>query len=249
MYLLYLDESGSVGNKNEDYYVVGGICIPERSIKWLTDQVDEFAAEIDSNNPGAIEFHASEIFGGRELPWKNMGKEERIGIIQKLLCLLRNANKDTVVFASAIHKNSFKGVDLIKMAFEDLCSRFDMYLNRMYHDSDPKYSHKGLIIFDKNSYQISLENLAFEFREQGTRWRELKNIREVPFFVDSKASRIIQIADHISYAVFRRYNADDLKYFNCIEDRFDEHEGTIHGLSHKQTNNPGCKCPSCLTRK
>ena len=110
-------------------------------------------------------------------------------------------------------------------------------------------SHKGLIIFDKNSYTKELERLSFEFRQDGTRWRDLRNIREVPFFVDSKSSRIIQLADHIAYSVFRRYNADDLTYFNCIENRFDKHEGTIHGLSHKQTSNPSCTCPACVTRR
>jgi len=74
MYLLYLDESGSIANKSEDYFVVGGVCIPERSIKWLTDQMDELAAQVDSTNPGAVEFHASEIFGGRNSPWKKFKK-------------------------------------------------------------------------------------------------------------------------------------------------------------------------------
>jgi len=178
---------------------------------------------------------------------KNLKKDDRIEIIKKALCILHDAQFDTVVFASAIHKESYPNSDLIKMAFEDLCSRFDIYLNRVYHAT--KTSHKGLIIFDKNSYEVNLERLALEFRQQGTRWRNLMNIREVPFFVDSKASRIIQLADHIAYAVFRRYNAQDLSYFNCIENRFDNHEGVIHGLSHKITCNPHCTCPACLTRK
>lgn len=250
MYLLYLDDSGSVENPNENYFILGGVCVPERSIKWLTEQLDDLASEINSANPSSVEFHASEIFGGRKPPWKEIReKDKRVDIIKKVLCTLKDAQFDTKVFASAIHKESYRNSDLIKMAFEDLCSRFDMYLNRIYYDSDAKYSHKGLIIFDKNAYENSLERLSFEFRQQGTRWRDLRNIREVPFFVDSKASRLIQLADHIAYAVFRRYNAGDLNYFECIEDRFDEHDGVMHGLSHKQTYKPYCSCPACLTRR
>lgn len=160
---------------------------------------------------------------------------------------LKGAEKDTVAFACAVHKASYPQGDPMEIAFEDLCSRFDMYLNRMYRET--KYSHKGLIVFDKNAYESSLQTLQIKFREQGTRWRNVRNIREVPFFVDSRASRLIQLADHVAYSVFRRYNAGDLTYFNCIEDRFDTYQGTIHGLSHKQLNNPGCTCPACLTRK
>jgi len=250
MYILYIDDSGSISNPNEEYFVLGGVCVPERSISWLTRQLDELAGTLDSANPNQIEFHASEIFGGRKPPWNEFrNKSERIGIIKKSLDTLRHANSDTVAFACAVHKASYPNHDPMKIAFEDLCSRFDMYLNRIYHETTPQYSHKGIIVFDKNAYENSLQSLLIEFRQQGTRWRDVKNIREVPFFVDSKASRLIQLADHIAYSVFRRYNAGDITYFNCIEDRFDNHQGVVHGLSHKQFNNPNCTCPACITRR
>jgi hypothetical protein len=248
MYLLYLDESGSVSNKDEKYFVVGGVCVPERSIKWLTDQIDNLATGIYPDDPSSVEFHASVIFSGRVPPWNTMNKKKRIETIQAVLNLLRDAGSDTVAFACAINKADFAAHDILKMAFEDICSRFDMYLNRLYH-KDTSYSHKGMIIFDKNAYWNNLERLSLEFRKQGTKWRDLRNIREVPFFVDSSSSRIIQMADHIAYSVFRRYNAEDLTYFNCIESRFDSDGGTIHGLCHRQTSNPSCSCPACLTRR
>jgi len=255
LYLLYLDDSGSIENPREEYFVFGGVCVPERSIKWLTDQMDSFAAEIDPDNPSSVEFHASEIFGGRKYPWnKYKNKSERIGIIKKVLRILDDANEDTKAFAAAVHKQSFQQHDLLRMLFEDMCSRFDIYLNRVYQDQkfcyrNKKYSHKGMIIFDKNAYEKNLENLAFEFRQDGTKWRDLRNIREVPFFVDSKSSRIIQLSDHIAYAVFRMYNADDLTYFRCIENHFDMDQGIMHGLCHRQTINQNCFCPACLTRR
>lgn len=250
MYILYIDDSGSISNPNENYFVLGGVCVPERSINWLTQQLDELATSLDTVNPNQIEFHASEIFSGRKAPWNQYKtKRERINIIKQTLNTLKKANNDTVAFACAVHKASYPNNDPMKIAFEDLCSRFDMYLNRIYHEIKPQYSHKGIIVFDKNAYENSLQNLLIEFRQQGTRWRDVKNIREVPFFVDSKASRLIQLADHVAYSVFRRYNADDITYFNCIEERFDKHQGVIHGLSHKQISNPNCTCPACITRK
>ncbi len=244
MYLLYLDDSGSVNNKDEKYFVLGGGCVPENSVRWLTYQLEKVAKEIDEENSRQIEFHASEIFGGRNAPWNKFSKNERVEIIKKVLSVLEHAYQDVVTFACAVHKELFSADNPFMKAFEDASSRFDMYLQRVSAD----YGHKGLIVLDKSSHESILQNLATTFREQGNRWGSyLRNICEVPLFVDSKASRIIQRADHISYSVFRRYNAGDLNYFNCIEGRFDQHDGIIHGPAHWQIYNSRCTCPACIT--
>jgi hypothetical protein len=56
MYILYVDDSGSIPNPNEEYFVLGGVCVPERSISWLTRQLDDFAETLDSTNPNQIDF-------------------------------------------------------------------------------------------------------------------------------------------------------------------------------------------------
>lgn len=252
MYLLYLDDSGSIDNPKEDYFVLGGVCVPERSMHWLSSKLEGLAAGINTKHPNRIEFHASEIFGGRKPPWDQFKtKEKRIQIIKDVLNCLKDAYPDIVTFACAVHKKSYQKQDLMEMAFEDIFSRFDQYLNRLYHESGKKESQRGLILLDKNAHENVLQKLSLKFKQYGTRWRQkgVMNIAEVPCFIDSRASRLIQLADHIAYAVFRRYNANDLTYFNCIENRFDENQGTIHGLAHKQINNPNCTCPACITRK
>jgi hypothetical protein len=250
MFLLYLDDSGSVNNQSEEHFVLGGVCVPETSVYWLTNELDKLAKTAYDQDPDSVEFHASAIFGGRTLPW-NLGgfkkdKKNRIDIIKSVLLTLKHANPDVVTFACAVHKSSYPEQDPVKLAFEDLTSRFDMYLNRIFRRDAAE--QKGIIILDESAHETSLQKEAIKFRQNGTRWRRLNNICEVPFFVDSKTSRIIQLADHIAYAVFRRYDADDLSYFNCIEGRFDSENGIIHGLCHKQTNNQNCTCPACLTR-
>jgi hypothetical protein len=44
----------------------------------------------------------------------------------------------------------------------------------------------------------------------------------------------VDIETCIAYAVFRRYNAEDLTYYNCIEDRFNRlgPNGPTVGLAH-----------------
>lgn len=249
MYFLYLDDSGSPGNQREDYFVLGGFAVPETSIWWLTRELDSLAERISRGNGRNIEFHASEIFKGRSEPWRGMNRELRRDTIKSVLRVFDRANEDIVTFACAFHKSSFPRNDPVESAFEDLCSRFNMYLNRIHHDETCNHPiAKGLIIFDESASENSLQRLMKKFQRQGTQWGNLENIVEVPMFVDSKASRLIQLADHVAYSVFRRYNQGDLNYFNCIENRFDSDAGTIHGLAHKQTYKR-CTCPACISRQ
>lgn len=247
MYLLYLDDSGSVNNKTEEYFVLGGVCVPEQSIRWLSYELEKIAISIDVNSPSSIEFHASEIFRGKDYPWNQYkNKEQRVEIIKQVLRTLNDAYHDVKVFACAIHKNSFPSEDPVLKAFEDISSRFDLFLQRTANDK----KQRGIIILDKSTYEQGLQNLTISIRERGNQWgNQLRTLCEVPLFVDSKASRIVQLADHIAYSVFRRYEASDINYFNQIEARFDKDDHSYHGLSHLQLINPHCTCPACLTRK
>jgi hypothetical protein len=96
------------------------------------------------------------------------------------------------IFACAIQKKAFPNHDPVELAFEDLCQRFDTFLARQRTRGD---RDRGLVILDRTTRETSLQKLSREFRKAGTRWGSLKNIADTPFFVDSKASRLIQIAD------------------------------------------------------
>jgi hypothetical protein len=245
MYILYLDESGSVKNPTEEYFVLGGVAVPEVSIRWLSYELEKLAESIDPANPRQVEFHAAEIFNGGGL-WGKYNKTDRIKVIKDVLLTLNKANPGIVTFACAIKKNAYPGVDLVEMAYEDVTSRFNMMLQRLSGEGN----QLGITVFDKCSYEESLQSLARTFRQSGNKWgSQLRNICEIPVFIDSKATRIIQLADHVSYAVFRRYNANDLNYFNCVDSRFDQSDGVIHGLSHKHAETRTCTCPACITRR
>ncbi len=248
MYLLYLDDSGSAENKDEDYLVLGGISVFERQVSWLSRDLDQLASRIAPTDPDGLEFHASEIWAGRAAPWKNMERDERRDVIEEVLDILARSHSSTRVFACAVHKASFPNSDPMEIAFEDLCSRFNLLLKRLFIAEEDR--QRGIIIMDKSSYETSLQRLAHDFRTLGTRWDDvLVNIPEVPLFVESKNSRMLQLADHVAYATFRMYQSDDRKYFKIILPRFDAEEGKIHGLTHKQALDRHCMCPACLTRR
>lgn len=249
MHVLYLDDSGSPTNQNEEYFVLGGVSVPENSVAWLTSNLEALAAEFDAVDPSSVELHAAEIFKGAEHPWKDITvKKDRVDIIKKVLSTLNKANRETVAFACAVHKASINKEDVVIHAYEEVTSRFNRYLQRI--SDETKAKQRGIIVLDKSSYETGLQNLTSKIRKNGNRWGGfMREVVEVPLFVDSKASRIVQLADHIAYAVFRRYNSDDLAYMKVIETRFDEMDGKICGLAHKVSTYRTCTCPACLSRR
>ncbi len=246
MHLLYLDDSGSGPNLNEDYLVLGGLSVYEAQAYYFTQEMDRLAQSIDPANPHDIEFHASEIFSRRRSPWNTMSRDEVQGVIKAVLRIVSQSYESARVFACAVHKPSYPARDPMDVAFEDMCSRFDLYLSRLGASGDRQ---RGLIILDESTHETTLQQMARDFRITGTRWGSIHNMADTPLFINSRASRLTQIADHIAYAVFRRFQASDVQYFDIIAGRFDSSDGIVHGLSHKQVNNSNCMCPGCLSRR
>jgi hypothetical protein len=245
MYLLYLDDAGSAANPAEEYFVLGGICVYEAQVDWFSRELDKLATPYASN-PEDVEFHASAIFSRRDSPWNCLSIDDARGVLKSVLRVAAASYNTARLFACAIHKASYPSHDPVELAFEDLCQRFDFFLNRLRAQGDQQ---RGLLVLDKTTRETSIQKLAREFRKTGTRWGALKYIADTPFFVDSRASRLVQIADHVAYSVFRRYNAGDAQYFDIIASRFDEADGVIHGLVHKHADYKTCTCPACLSRR
>ena len=246
MHLLYLDDAGSASNASEQHLVLGGVSVFEAQARWITDQLDKLAEDIKPEDPHGVEFHASETFSRRSQPWKGMNQDEARGAIKSVLDVLAEAYDSARAFACVVHKDSFPNRDPMEVAFEDLCSRFDLYLKRLRAAGEPQ---RGLVILDKSTHETTLQQMAVEFRTLGTRWGVIKNLADTPLFVDSRASRCIQLADHIAYAVFRRYQHKDAQYFDRIAHKFDAEDGIVHGLVHKELGNLNCMCPACLSRR
>jgi len=127
-----------------------------------------------------------------------------------------------------IKKAALSGVDPVEYAFEQLVSRFDLFLSRQY--TKYKTPQRGLMLFDKSRTERRIQTLAHEFKYIGHSWGKLRNYAEVPVFLDSKASRLIQLADLVAYALFRQYECGDSIFYEVIKDCFDFDSGVKHGL-------------------
>lgn len=178
-----------------------------------------------------------------------MDRDRRENLMGEIYSAIAQAHDPGLdLFAVAFHKPSFPNQDPVGSCFEELCNRFDSFLQRLYREGEPQ---RGLMIFDRAGYANQLEQLRHQFFTVGTRVRRLVNLPEIPLFTDSHLSRMLQIADFCSYAVFRRYEAGDIRYFDMIANRFDQSEGIIHGLIHRISVQPRapCMCPACLSRR
>lgn len=102
-------------------------------------------------------------------------------------------------------------------SFEEVASCFDGYLKTLYKKKNPQ---RGLVILDKSSYEEKIQTLSHVFKHVGYANGQLRNFAEVPLFLDSKASRLIQMADLIAYWIFRHYQSGDQRGYNLIKPYF-----------------------------
>jgi hypothetical protein len=136
------------------------------------------------------------------------------------------------------------------VAFEEICNRFNLFLTRSNNrEGQSGNAQRGLVIMDEMRQEQPLQSLARHFRVNGTRWGALWNMAEVPLFVDSRASRLVQLADLVAYALWRRYAHQDGRFFESLIPFFDNEGGVIHGLVHHKPRASQCYCPACLTRE
>jgi hypothetical protein len=206
--------------------VLAGFCVFERQGYWIANELDQIAARFDPAEPTAVELHGSPMFGGRGR-WRSYPKENRHQAIEDSLKVFLQSHPSNRLFASVIKKSAVSPKDPVELAFEQLASRFDKYLMRLHRQGD---THRGIIIFDKSTYETTIQSLATDFRTIGCTWGLIRNFSEVPLFLDSKASRLIQLADLIAYAVFRYFEKGDNRFFPIIEPKFDSEGGIVHGL-------------------
>lgn len=240
MHLLYIDDSGSVTNAADRHVILAGFAVFQRGGHWLSQAMEKQAAHLWPASPDSLEFHGTDIHSGNK-HWRALPPDVRRDAYASALRTLASSH-GVRLFGAAIHKAAVSPKDAMEVAFEQIASRFDNMLKRLYRSGD---TQRGLIIADKSTYETSLQRLSVEFRRSGHSFGHLNNIAEVPLFVDSKATRLIQYADLVAHS-FRRYiELGDASRFDLIRHAFDKVGGTVHGLVHEIPPDQICGCWAC----
>lgn len=205
-----------------------------------------FPGSLPSSGP--IEFHASDMWQGREA-FRTVAAPARRQALLDLWALpgslgmrTRPARSDLrqelMFFAVAIDRTRWRvrsraPGDLYEWALEELCQRVNVHLSSMHKVGNP---HKAIFVFDAR--QPSLDELvrrAFRsFQWTGTKYMDfLANAVATAFFIDSTDDRVLQLCDAFTYGVFRFFeHADDIAY-RIIEPYFQrDASGKMHGVRH-----------------
>ena len=134
MHLFYVDESGSVSDPSQQYFVLAGVAVFERKTHWIEQNLNSIAARFDPVTPDPV-----------------------------------------------VH------------AFEQISSRFDMFLRRLYtKHGDPQ---RGIMVFDKSSTEQRIQTLARDFKYAGHSWGTTQHYADFGQFRQPVLVVLKQLAD------------------------------------------------------
>jgi hypothetical protein len=156
------------------------------------------------------------------------------------------------LFAECIDKLHFDPVraarSIGEQAFEQVISRFEKFLQNT-HESANGQRNYGLLVHDNNE-TISRKHtdMMRRFHKDGTLWTHIERIIETPLFVDSRLTRLVQVADLCSYALRRYVEQGDTDLFHRIFQRADRFRGVTVGVRH-YTTPQGCSCDVCKSHQ
>lgn len=248
MHLLYLDESGNENDPKDRFFVLGGIALFERQTFFLTKALDDLQDHIFPDHQ-PVPFHASEIRSGKDF-WRKVSDEKRGAVLSGISnAIVACPARGRHLFAAAVEKtNEVWGEKAVEKATEEICKRFDICLQRQYHDGGSP--QRGLLIFSEGRFDARAKIWVRDFHRRGTKWGAITNLADIPYFAAMKESRLLQAADFVSHAVWLMYERGDASFAKGLLPAFDQKDGVLHGLVHVRPPGAGqCECPACHSRR
>jgi len=238
VYLCYVDESGDPGPRGSTHLVLTGAAVFEGKWSYLRQDLERLIAKYWTTAPRPTEIHLAEM-RARKGAFRILSQAKRTEL-EADLCGLVNAllSSELRVFTVIADKawwfarNAGRtGDDLYIDLFEELSSRFDLYLRRRNAEGAPS---KGIIIADPHKAQLSRALQLHQRTAQaaGNRWAQIYNLIETVFFLNSHESPGLQFADLYSYAVWRLVTAGETTLASTLADGFDREP-------QSSTRNPG----------
>ena len=154
------------------------------------------------------------------------------------------------LFAECVDKSHFDPArsprSVSEQAFEQVVSRFERYLQNLRPRSAGPGAQRnhGLLVHDNNETVARRHTrMMRSFHVAGTPWTSVECIIETPMFVDSKLTRMVQIADLCAYALRRYLENGETGLFRQIFARADRIGDVAVGVRH--FSRPACDCAIC----
>jgi Protein of unknown function (DUF3800) len=177
-------------------------------------------------------------------PYIHLTYAQRQAFLQELADLVGSWGH-TRIFADAIDKTSFGRTPPVtpprEEAFHQIVNRFQRML-----DDQPNPQTIGLLVHDNDETNAErLTELMRHFHRSGTLFNPVTRIIETPFFVDSRLTVGVQIADLCAFATRRFFENGETDLFDRIYSRFNRVKGRLVGLRH-YCGQRDCDCKVCV---
>jgi hypothetical protein len=259
VYLLYLDESGTHGGSPA--FILAGLALHEQDAWYLQQKLNGVLARKlpKGVKPHDLELHAAEIKSPVRIvkgvkkvsPWAQVPYGTRLDIMEATVRAIRNyrcrdAELPYALFGAVIDR-SYK--DREERAYEEVLHKFDEMLTRQGHSSGKH--ERGIVIHDRRVIERDVQSWVATWRHVAGRIGKLTHFTDVPLFADSRASRLIQAADFVSWGLWRYYGpTQEETWIKSLWSQFDRADGKMHGLIHVVPgfNQGACTCPPCASR-
>ena len=245
MRILYLDESGGPNSwDDQNNFVLGGVAVHEGQIYSLTRELNMLQEKYFPDISIPIEFHVRPIRQGKGPHFNKFDFETRCKIIDDVYDIVNDCGFPNLIpFATVMDISAVKNSDQVcRDCFEDVCQNFNLYLYDQYKQGFP---NKGLLVIDRGRERQYRQHFG-ELKKSEAVKEYLGNIVDIPYFAACKETRLLQVADFISNAVFRYYEWDVTDNFDKISSLF--FQGSylypVKRLNHI-TRDESCQCCAC----
>jgi hypothetical protein len=236
MYLLFVDESGTHGGSHA--FVLGGLAIHEDDAARLQRTLDTVIIDHLERVPPNLdeyELHAAELRNAkkpdrpnRQGPvsvWARIPRAARLAILEEAYRRVAsfqpvNSKLPVALFGVVVDahfRSDWNAIEKEQFAYEVLLNKFDVMLKTL--RTREELPNRGLVIHDRRVIaERDIQSWTSGWRATAGKVGQLRNLADVPLFADSRATRLLQVADLVSYALFRRYRPEpaDESYFKLL---------------------------------
>jgi len=226
MHILFIDESGNPtppGKPGLKHFVLGGLIIPEEV--WPKLSSDLKRLKKDYGVSGEIKWRY--FIAGNNKPensMRHLSPQKRDELrLQLLNSLVRYKSVRVISVVADIQKayadpTIIDDTGLYHRAYKMLSERFQYFLQDLERDSGQRIN--GLVVCDhRNSYQDDRLRALHQklVYSEGSFTSNYANLIEGLFVAPSHFSVGIQFADLVAGAVFRKFEANDDRFYSIIK--------------------------------
>lgn len=271
MYLLFVDESGTHGGSHA--FVLGGLAIHESDARRLQRDLDALVVRHLGRRPQNLdefELHAAEMRNAKKPKpaskgsgvtsiWTSYPRDMRLALLDEAYDLIAgfeagDSRLPVALFGVVLDRNfrpDWSQIERERYAYEVLLNKFDVMLKTSRVSRN--LPNLGLVIHDRRVVaERDIQSWTSEWRIAAGNVGRIRNLADVPLFADSRATRLLQVADLVSYSIFRRFNPEIEREpsFQKIWPKFHHEEGQVHGCIHFSPSygQGGCDCEPCAAR-